>query len=42
MKSPTQRQRALYWQAICLLFPYGEPALIKMLFEIAKQEGVTS
>lgn len=39
MKTPAQRQRALYWQAICLLFPGGEPALIKILFEIAKQKG---
>jgi hypothetical protein len=31
MKTPTQKQRALYWQAICLLFNGGEPALIKAL-----------
>ena len=42
MKNPTQRQRALYWQAICLLFHGGEPALIKTLFEIAKQKGGAS
>ena len=35
MKAPTQKQRAMYWQAICLLFNGGEPALIKALQSIA-------
>ena len=31
----TQKQRALYWQVVCLLYPGGEPALIKQLHAIA-------
>jgi hypothetical protein len=38
MKTPSQKQRALYWQAICLLFAGGEPALIKALHAVANEQ----
>jgi hypothetical protein len=33
----TQKQRANYWLAICLLYPGGEKALIAQLNAIAKE-----
>jgi hypothetical protein len=37
----TQKQRANYWLAICLLYPGGEQALIAQLHSIAAANGIT-
>ena len=33
----TQKQRANYWLAICLLYPGGEQALLNQLIAIAEE-----
>ena len=37
----TQKQRANYWLAICLLYPGGEKALIAQLNAIVKEGLIT-